>query len=183
MKILVVGLGKVGAALCFALINNFRDKVIRVYVNAINRGVFLGEKRYLLEAAILLGSMTTVCGKNAFSRNDRDPVYDYVLFCAGHARSMNEKDEELFFKNKDIVTNFLKKIKAKKVFMITNPPEQLAMLARDVIDAEIIPIGSKLDKARKKMGYPGSGHILNYKGYTNWGVIGEVISRIEKESE
>lgn len=160
MKIAVVGLGKVGSAIVFGLIiRNLADHIV-IYDE--NEKTLTGEWHDLMECARVLNSNTKI------EIRHRDRNLDHLIITAGFARKDNETDRELYDKNKNIVFGIMHKFQAKETLVITNPHEYFTE-----------GVGDYLDRVRLNRGYRNSSHIMKEKGYTNWGIAGETIKRLE----
>ena len=171
MKVLIVGAGRVGASVAFALIQKGRHIVERLDIWEVDRQRMMGEIYDLRDAAIISKSGITV------GVGEKNRRYDIVIVCAGRSRRfIGESDSDLFNDNKNIVMGIARKFIGRKFLIVTNPPERLSRIAGRLVNAE--PMGKMLDEARRIQGRKDSSHILRNKGYTNWGIAAEVVREL-----
>lgn len=173
MKVLIVGVGRVGSALAFAMLHRYKKKLKILGLSDINLEKEYGEILDLQEAAALLNLDVEI------KHGCRQEVYDFMVICAGRARDLGETDDELFNSNRRAVDRSIVKFFANNVLIATNPPGRLTKHAELTI-TKAYPIGGELDNKRIDIGHSGASPILKAKGYTVWGVVVEICNQIDR---
>jgi malate/lactate dehydrogenase len=156
MKTAIIGVGQVGGAIAFALLQSKQmDEVLLV---DINKDKLRGEEIDLTQAShVLLGKNVVRTGSIGDITNEH-----VVIITAGHPRKPGESDDILYEKNRAIIDGIAKELKIyKKVLLLTNPSVRLAE------EFGFIPLGP----LHRKFG--DCKEIVKLKGYTNWGIAAE----------
>jgi malate/lactate dehydrogenase len=177
MKITILGVGRVGSTLASHLLAS-PLKITDLCIYDDNRKKMLGEYLDLINFATLVKKPTKIT-------MGYDLPADICIITAGMPRNSGERSFD-FERNFDITHSCLLKCPEKaKVFLVTNPAERLAKRLKKTDSHKIIPIGEHLDKARRKLTKNPeeiADMIIDNKGYSNFGCIGEIILRLKKET-
>lgn len=177
MKISILGLGNVGSVLASHLIASDRICVDELNIYDVNKKTLRGNYYDLLDMRDVLGKGTRI----------RTGVHesDVYIITAGKPRK-SSKEEWNYPKNLQIVLNCVSKCgNNSKIMIITNPVERITNFLKRMGYKNVIPVGKYLDAARflrtrndpEKVAV----QILDSKGYTNFGVVAEVLKRLEAE--
>jgi L-lactate dehydrogenase len=169
VKVAIIGMGRVGSALAFSLF--FHPFVDEIHITDIDINKLQGELTDLHQASRML-----VCDKSITCLPhilDMDK-FDYIFICAGVARrDSTVTDEELLSINLPIVSKLIQNMPKDKVYIITNPAAKLGELLG------VKYCGDKLDKFRETHHLNNGKWILDKKGFTNWGIVGEAWNVIQ----
>jgi len=177
MKVCVIGLGRVGTALLSALISSNLD-ISEISLYDKNAMLMVGQ---LNDAR----DMVEVMGKNVEIRSGVDREADVFILTLGKPRKSGSSDFD-FEANLVSVAEVLPMCDLDKpIFLVTNPVKRLAKsIKRHFSLKQLVLIGDLLDQAReKRTGVDGEGvarFILDNKGYTNLGCVGEILVRLKK---
>lgn len=164
LKVGIIGVGHVGAALAFALL--FNKKIKEIWINDRNENRLLGEYEDLLDADAILGSGVRIEIKDISDIKDCNKIF----ICAGEAREKStDSYEELFKRNLDAVKKIVDVLPGERCYIITNPADKLGK------ELGIKYLGDTLDKTRIGIKGHDGGWILDKKGYTNWGIVAEAL--------
>lgn len=182
MKISIIGTGRVGSSIAFALLHrDIKGEIVLVDNDLKKLG---GEYLDLSHAARALASglslTTGVIGDTAGS--------DYVIIAAGRARKPTESMGDLIKSNTVIIAELSAQAATlspdAKCIMVTNPAKYMMKIAKVSFDDIEIP-DFRLDRFRKmfygngKAAMAAGQNILELKGYTNWGVAATVAGMIK----
>jgi malate/lactate dehydrogenase len=168
MKVCIIGMGRCGSSIAFALLMSRKIKTI--YCDDIDKKRLIGEIEDLKDASSILNSSEI---KPGFSED-----CDVYIISAGFPRedsSISKKN--LIELNEGVVESIMRKIpKDRKVIIVTNPSDYFAKKYKAIEGGEI------LDRIRHKRtrGDPErvAEKILDNKGYTNWGISAEILKRL-----
>lgn len=168
----IIGVGRVGSAVAFALIPHCS----RIYLVDSNAKRLEGEFRDLRHSAWFI-NRKCIIEKGTIEDANKSA---YAIICVGKARSSSkESTEDLFDDNYPIVKKICSRIKVKTL-ILTNPTEKIATKIKEELKIHAIPIGGALDKARLQIDNVKGGYIIDRKGHTNWGVAGNVVEFLRK---
>jgi len=177
MKIAILGLGRVGTTLLSSLISS--DLPIEtIYLHDKDKNLVRGQAEDLRDMCFLCGKEIKI-EENISEAKDSD-IY---IITAGIPRK-NSNDDYDFEGNMGIVMSCLSYCNYDKpIWIATNPAERIVKSLKDIfVFKELEAIGSLLDTARKvrtnKDPEEIAGYILDNKGYTNLGVVGEILLRL-----
>jgi L-lactate dehydrogenase len=182
MRIEILGCGHVGSSIAFGLI------LLEDYFEL---GLIDTDKKKLNGEIADLEQACEVLHKHIKIEAVEEPrESDYYIICCGKAGSDRL---DLYDENRKIVLPYIQMItRVRKedswVLMVTNPSGKLSQLALDYIPL-VIPIGNRLDNARLRLCQVNASHekpniqmkyyeVVVNKGFTQWGVVTEVISYI-----
>lgn len=173
LTVTVIGVGRVGSAVAFALIPH----CTRIYLVDSNAKRLEGEFRDLRHSAWLINSGCTV-EKGIVDDANRS---DYAIICVGKARSSSaESTDDLFEHNYPVVRRICQAINARTL-ILTNPVEKITEHLNKELKIQAVPIGGLLDEAREQIDKVKGGYIIDHKGHTNWGVAGEVVEFVKEK--
>ncbi len=196
MKVCVIGIGNVGSAVANNII--ITGSAQELYLVDTDRSKLEAEFLEFKSLARILGSRTEVI------KTIDIPYSDIYIMCAGRnsnfavsgqkpnaAESHPTDRMALYAINRSHIEPILKniaKINPRAIlFMATNPSNELSKVALDYLH-HVVAIGNLLDNARYKDSHLYGRHenpkdyyteILKGKGFTNWGVAGEVLKMME----
>jgi malate/lactate dehydrogenase len=172
----IVGLGKVGSTLAFALLQVPQVRIIGAVDIDLNKQA--GESEDLYQALCMLGLEDEKIITPTIDNSD-------ILFvCAGSPRQRMklsgawETDAQMFQKNyltvKQIVVEAVRKgVSLEQIYIVTNPAKMLA----EKLGCK--PIGEELDSMRKYSELQSGIWILEHKGFTNFGVVAECVEIVK----
>ncbi len=162
MKIAIIGIGKVGSSVAFALL--FHPKVKEILINDIDENKLAGEVEDLKQAANIMKKKIII---SASTINYMDKS-DYIFICLGKARhSSKESTDALFDNNFPLVRKAIFGLPKDKVYILTNPTERIA----EVLGVKYC--GKIMDKVRKQTKAMTGGQIIDRKGNTCFGIASE----------
>ena len=179
VRISVVGLGKVGSTLAFALLQV--PQVTVIGVSDIDKEKEAGEIEDLTQAMMMLGIEDRIIMPDLSDS-------DLLFICAGHPREyrpatflsgeMFESDGELYDKNYPIVQEIVMYAEAhdiskNNIYIVTNPSTLLAKMIG------CHEVGETLDSMRCYSGCESGKWILQRKGFTNFGVVAECVEIVK----
>ncbi len=189
MDITIIGMGQVGSAVAFGCLLSDQIDVSLLDLIDTDMKKLLGEYADLVQTAQLL-NLDTKIGLPLIPRQSDI----YIISAGNRLKEVNDKDE-LVAENMDIVMEYMEKISKVRhensvVFMVTNPSTELTKIALDYSPL-VIPIGNLLDNARLRLSKVEGTHekpdiqeqyrlVKESKGYTNWAVASEIITRIRQ---
>jgi malate/lactate dehydrogenase len=164
MKVVIVGVGKVGSTVAYSMLH--RKDVTEIVLVDSNAEKLRGEHIDLKQASHVLRSENIV-HMWPDHLDVLDPEYVAVI-SAGHPRSPGETDDVLFEKNFKAVESIVSLLKAKQVFILTNPSEKIVKILQNNNPLKtIIPLG------QLHRHHGDCSKILETKKYTNWGIAAE----------
>ncbi len=150
MKVAIVGAGKVGAAVGFAVLNIVKPQ--ELVFQDIVPGIAEGEALDLAGAAVQVSPGTKVSGSEKLEIAEGS---DFIVITAGLARSSTMTREQLFEKNKVIVEGIAKAVAKLSprayVFVATNPSSRIAEVFREASGfpkEKVLVLGTETDTAR-----------------------------------
>jgi len=177
MKIAILGLGKVGTALLSSLISS--DLPIEtIYLHDKDKNLVRGQAEDLRDMCFLCGKEINI-QENITKAKDSD-VY---IITAGIPRK-DGKSKFDFEGNMGIVMSCLCYCNHDKpIWIVTNPSERIVKSLKDnFVFKELEAIGNLLDTTRKVRTGKDPEEIANYildnKGHSNLGVVGEILLRL-----
>jgi len=174
MKISIIGVGNVGSAIAFALLNKkWKGKIILVDTN---EKKLYGEWLDITHAGKVLNENIEIIMNTG---NSEIAKSDWIIICAGKARKSSQSMSYLKLHNTPVVEDIIVNAKYYSpnsgIVMVTNPADEMRKIADKVFDTVAIP-DYLLDAARlkhckdkNKLSFMAS-EIVKNKGYTNWGV-------------
>ncbi|MBI4015392.1 MAG: hypothetical protein HY362_01600 [Candidatus Aenigmarchaeota archaeon] len=150
MKISIVGSGRVGAAVGFAVLNIVKPE--ELVLQDIVPGVAEGEALDLAGAAVQVSPSTVISGSDKLEIIESS---DFIVVTAGLARSSTMTREQLFEKNKSIIEGIAKVVPdispKAYVFVATNPSSKIAEVFRKASGfpkERVFVLGTETDTAR-----------------------------------
>lgn len=171
MKIGIIGVGKVGAALAFGLL--FHPKVTDIYLFDEVERKLKGEYEDLEQANLILETRKNVCMCNLSTMRE----CDFIFISAGIPRQNSSvTDEELLQFNVNTVgyiINFIGMEYKDRMFIITNPADILG----EKLNVKFL--GDTLDHTREVYNRKSGKWILDQKGFTNWGIVAEAYKVVQ----
>lgn len=173
MKVMIIGVGKLGSQVAFQILSRFKpEKLILSDIRDLN-----GDILDLQHACVGLDIKTEIT-------EDREPC-DFIFITGGAARSQKIKThEELYEINVPVMKEIAKDIekyvtKDTKIIVMTNPVEKLTELFKNHFKDNLVTCPEEeLMKMRdgKELGW----EIVKTKGYTSFGPAVSAILLMEK---
>jgi len=173
MKIMVIGVGRLGSQVAFLSLLKFKpEKIILSDIKNLS-----GDALDLKHACKGLNINTEITEK-------KEPC-DFIIITAGAARSEKIKThEELFKINAPLIKELIKDLndcieKDTKIIIMTNPVEEITKLVKELLPGHFVTNPEKiLMKMRdnKELGWG----IVSTKGYSNFGPAVSAILMIEE---
>lgn len=184
MKIMIIGVGKLGSTVAYTILRELQPK--KMILNDIVD--LYGEKLDLQHACKGFEISTEII-------TDNDTEYrtllgtdnmDYLIITAGIPRTKNIPEQQLG-KNVEIINHIIWKIqnnfypinKDTKIIMMTNPVLEITKITKALLEEyKIYNPEEELMKMRddKELGW----EIVKSKGYTNWGPAVSVVNLIKR---
>ncbi len=181
MKISIFGLGRVGTGLLSILVAS--DLPIEtIYIHDKDKKLVKGQAEDLRDMVFLLGKKIKI-EEDILKAKDSD----LYIITAGKPRKDGKSGFDVE-ENMLIVSTCLSYCNHDKpIWIVTNPTKKIVNLLNDSFEfKELVSIGDILDIARKvrtgKEPKDISNFILNNKGYSNLGCVGEIILRLKSIS-
>lgn len=183
-KIQIFGVGIVGSTIASLIISKF--KFVDLILTDTNKDL-LYSQFYELKVLSKHINPTAIIKKSS----DVEKADIYII-CCGKRRKKEQPKIELFEENWNIIEPIIEEISLQNnkswTLIVTNPPTALSQKAMDYIP-RVIPIGLITDDIEKKLLSVSGSHeynddidigeqIFEKKGYTNFGVSGEVINTL-----
>jgi L-lactate dehydrogenase len=184
-KINIIGIGNVGSALACALISRFDD--LEIILTDIDSKKLKGEY-------IDLSNMSFILGENKITMSNEPVFADIYVHCYGKNSGNMVSREKLYEFNKEKFSLCMQKVGSLNPLawniIATNPTGKLGELAT-MFSSRIICCSVILDNTRIKQSYSYGRHespicvdlyreIMDSKGYTNFGVVGEIVYTIQE---
>lgn len=164
MKVLIIGVGKVGATIAFSLLHI--SKIEKIYLMDIDQKRLEGENIDLTQASWVLRDISsTEIVEYGKIPND----IDAIIIVAGKARTYPHED--IYQENRKIIESIVNMIPDKlknNTFIVTNPSDKLGS------EFNLLALGN-LHRT-----FGDCSEILLKKGYTNWGIAAEVEKTIHE---
>ncbi len=165
MKIGIVGAGKTGSAIAFALM--FTGSVDEIHMYDKDEDRLEGEVVDLNHASRLITGPRVFKCFNIVDVNKCDKV----IICAGRGREPGEKMPSLYNGNRSIVKEITDRIGSGHL-LVTNPVKTLAH------EFGHTALGSMIDDIREQTDCKTGSYIIQKKGHTCWGIAAEIFRRI-----
>jgi len=181
MKISILGLGRVGTSLLSSLV--ISDLPIEtIYLYDIDKKLVKGQAEDLRDMVFLLGKKIKI-EEDILKAKDSD----LYIITAGKPRKDGKSDFDIEANMLLVSTCLVFCNHDKPIWIVTNPTKKIVYLLKDAFEfKELVSIGDMLDTARKvrtdKEPKDIANFILNNKGYSNLGCVGEIILRLKSIS-
>lgn len=171
MKIGIIGLGRVGSSIAYAML--FHPKVDGLVLIDVDANKLDGELADLLDAKSILSPVNFT-----ISRNDRNELSgcEYIFIAAGFARKDSSISmDKLMIDNALVIDGIFGQhlLDKSKVYIVSNPYNRLSAYFGTK------SCGQVLDAVREYRKSPPGEWILDRKGYTNWGIASECFKVIK----
>jgi len=171
----IIGLGNVGSILASHILVNVRS-IDNLYIYDINTSKMFANYLDLMDMKDILGIPTTI----NLGIPKKNAIY---IITAGRPRKSSEDDYN-FNHNYKIVKQIVEKIgKDELIYIITNPTDRITkMLKKDGYNVK--SIGVVLDNSRySRFGNSDviAGIIIDWKGYTAFGVVADVLKNLSED--
>lgn len=165
MKIGIVGAGKTGSAIAFALL--FTGSVNEIHLYDKDSARLEGEVTDLNHASRL------IVGPPVFKAKELADLKqcDRIIICAGRGRKVDESMSSLWVENRKVVDEITDCL-GRGHLLVTNPVKTLAH------EFGHTPLGSMLDEMRERTDCKTGSYIIKHKGHTCYGIAGEVFRRL-----
>ena len=177
MKVMTVGVGKLGSQVAWHVLREFKpEKMLLVDIKNLD-----GDLLDLQHACEGMNIKTEILIKN-----DKRP-YDIIIITAGLGRNKEiTTHEELWGLNKPIIGRIVADIKSNGnlspetvLIVMTNPVEKMTKFVQDCLPGNLV-MNPEADLMHMRSGKELGWKIVSSKGYTNFGPAVSVVKLIER---